>query len=510
MLFLTVSCASSRIVPPSTSQAPWPARRLRHRNLTCDLRLSCLILDVRQGLAAACPPSRPARAVRIVTLVGNRPQFVKAAAVSRRCASATRRCWSTAASTTTTSCRGLLPGAGLPRARPRAGVGAAPTPTRSAASCTRSSRSCSSMRARRGARLRRHQHHAGRRAGCARPQMPLAHVEAGMRSFDRDDAGGAQPGPDRPCQRAAAVPDRDRGREPRARGDRRSMALVGDVMADVSARDGAGRRRARRARAVRLGRSGYLLVTAHRAGNVDDGAARAGWSRSSAACPCRRSSRSTRAPGRGWMRRAARALEGSSPCWLVPPLGYLDFLGLLRGARAVLTDSGGVQKEAYLAARAVPDDAGEDRMARDRRDAAGTGSSDSTPTGCWPPSGLDPPAERPDLYGGGRAGDAIVAALEARADAPYTPTDAHERLDQSGLGYVGLPLALAFRARGQRGGRAGCRRPRGSSDQPRRELRRGRPCRRAGRRSGRPPARRPATTTTSRDGRYTSSACPLR
>ena len=34
---------------------------------------------------------------------------------------------------------------------------------------------------------------------------------------------------------------------------------------------------------------------------------------------------------------------------LAPPLGYLELTALLCHARAVLTDSGGLQKEAYLA-----------------------------------------------------------------------------------------------------------------------------------------------------------------
>jgi len=38
---------------------------------------------------------------------------------------------------------------------------------------------------------------------------------------------------------------------------------------------------------------------------------------------------------------------------LLPPLGYIDFVKLLSGAKKVLTDSGGVRREAYILQKPV-------------------------------------------------------------------------------------------------------------------------------------------------------------
>ena len=97
---------------------------------------------------------------------------------------------------------------------------------------------------------------------------------------------------------------------------------------------------------------------------------------------------------------------------LAPPLGYLDFTALLTHATAVLTDSGGVQKEAYLAG--VPCvtlrdttewvetvEAGWNVLVDLDRDAALQALERRPPDG------------RPELYGDGRAGERVVAALTA-------------------------------------------------------------------------------------------------
>ena len=97
---------------------------------------------------------------------------------------------------------------------------------------------------------------------------------------------------------------------------------------------------------------------------------------------------------------------------MTQPLGYAEFSALLCQARAVLTDSGGVQKEAYLAG--VP--------CITLR--ANTEWVETVSTGWNTLVDLDPaaalaalqepvPAERPQLYGDGHAAGRVVAAIGA-------------------------------------------------------------------------------------------------
>jgi UDP-N-acetylglucosamine 2-epimerase (non-hydrolysing)/UDP-GlcNAc3NAcA epimerase len=198
----------------------------------------------------------------------------------------------------------------------------------------------------------------------------------------------------------------------RSEGVAGEVVVVGDVMVDV-AHLLAPRARARAAalQALDVRPGDYLLATAHRAGNVDDPGRLTRLVELLLAVPGPvvlplHPRTRARLEAAGLLARLAGRVR------LAPPLGYVDFTALLLHARAVLTDSGGVQKEAYLAGvrcltlRAVTEwtetvDAGWNTLVD--LDAEAAVAALERPL----------PAERPPLYGDGRAGERVVEALRA-------------------------------------------------------------------------------------------------
>jgi UDP-GlcNAc3NAcA epimerase len=241
--------------------------------------------------------------------------------------------------------------------------------------------------------------------------IPAGHVEAGMRSFDRsmpeelnrvltDHASELLL-----CSTETAMLNLER------EGVRGESHLVGDVMADVSLafRDIAEERSAILDE-LGLEPGSYLVVTAHRAGNVDRADRLEALVALLEALPApvvlplhpRTRERLTAA---GLMDR----LDGIR---IVPPLGYLDFMKLARHARAVLTDSGGVQKEAYLLG--VPCVTLRDTTEWVETVEAGWNTLvDLDPAAALAALERRPPEDRPELYGGGHAAERVCEVLGA-------------------------------------------------------------------------------------------------
>jgi UDP-N-acetylglucosamine 2-epimerase (non-hydrolysing)/UDP-GlcNAc3NAcA epimerase len=245
----------------------------------------------------------------------------------------------------------------------------------------------------------------------AQAQIPVAHVEAGMRSHDRtmpEELNRVLTDHASSLLLCSSERSAQRLRDEQVHGD---VAVVGDVMVDVALLL-APRAREDRAPLAAAGvePGGYLLATAHRAGNVDDPVRLRALVELLLAVP---SPVVLPLHPRTRARLEAAALLdalASGGVRLLPPQGYLEFTSLLVHARGVLTDSGGVQKEAYLAG--VP--------CVTMRDT--TEWTETVDTGWNTLVGLDAaaaraalerplPQERPPLYGDGRAGERVVEAL---------------------------------------------------------------------------------------------------
>ncbi|MDQ4082540.1 MAG: UDP-N-acetyl glucosamine 2-epimerase, partial [Actinomycetota bacterium] len=105
------------------------------------------------------------------------------------------------------------------------------------------------------------------------------------------------------------------------------------------------------------------------------------------------------------------ALDLAPHVRLTEPLGYLDLAALASQARVVLTDSGGLQKEAYW--YGVPCVTA--RAATEWVDTAAVGANtlvdDDPERLAAAVAGAAMPAVRPPLYGDGRAAERIANRL---------------------------------------------------------------------------------------------------
>jgi UDP-N-acetylglucosamine 2-epimerase (non-hydrolysing)/UDP-GlcNAc3NAcA epimerase len=250
----------------------------------------------------------------------------------------------------------------------------------------------------------------------AQARIPVAHVEAGMRSFDRAMPEELNRVLTDHLSDLLLCPSQTALDNLAREGVAGRVALVGDVMVDVALLFQP-RAMADHAPLERAGVAPgeYVLVTAHRAGNVDDPARLRRLVDLllalpvTAVLPLHPRTRA-RLEAAGWLGE----LERAPGIRLLPPLGYLGFTALLGHARTVLTDSGGVQKEAYLAGvpcvtlRATTEwvetvEVGWNVLVDLDTDAALAALE------------RRPPPGRPELYGDGRAAARVVAALTGPA-----------------------------------------------------------------------------------------------
>jgi UDP-N-acetylglucosamine 2-epimerase len=250
--------------------------------------------------------------------------------------------------------------------------------------------------------------------------LRLGHVESGLRSFDR-----AMP---EEVNRVVAdvvshlrfCPSQTAVANLAAEGITEGVHLVGDVMVDVARTFGPAARRTGVVERLGLEPGGYALVTVHRQSNT-----------SAEAMPAlvevlETIGRPAVFPIHPRTRAALEAAgllgRAEAAATLTPPLGYLEFTALLVSAGVCLTDSGGVQKEAYL--HSVPCitlrdtsewvetiELGWNRLAGGL-DAAAVAAALAA---------LERPAGHPPLYGDGDASARIAEVVAASPLASWPP-----------------------------------------------------------------------------------------
>jgi UDP-GlcNAc3NAcA epimerase len=185
----------------------------------------------------------------------------------------------------------------------------------------------------------------------AKLHVPVAHVEAGLRSFNRYMPEEINRVVTDHCSDLLFAPTKTAVQNLCHEGipsDR--IFQVGDVMYDAALHYGAAAESQSRAmQTLGLTDKGYLLATVHRAENTDDAdrlhiilqALAEVASELPVVIPLHPRTRNI-------LRASAPLSRLAEALCLVDPVGYLDMIMLEKHARLIATDSGGIQKEAFF------------------------------------------------------------------------------------------------------------------------------------------------------------------
>jgi UDP-N-acetylglucosamine 2-epimerase len=235
----------------------------------------------------------------------------------------------------------------------------------------------------------------------AKLHIPVAHVEAGLRSFDRRMPEEVNRVLADHVSDLLLCPTEEAVQNLAHEGIKRGVYLVGDVMYDAFLFNVETSRKRDTLKKLGLSHGQFALATLHRAENTDnadrlrsvlDGIDQSGLDVVLPLHP-----------------RTRARLDGPLPARIrvIDPVGYLDMLALEEGAAVIVTDSGGVQKEAYFLAKPCV-------TLRDTTEWTETVEAGWNVLVGWDSDRIAeamrtfrPNSKRPDLFGNGHAAEQI-------------------------------------------------------------------------------------------------------
>lgn len=241
----------------------------------------------------------------------------------------------------------------------------------------------------------------------AKLHVPVGHVEAGLRSFNREMPEEINRVVADHLSALLFCPTHTAIGNLVKEGITRGVHMVGDVMNDVLGLSLAHKRDEALAEAG-VTRGSYYLMTLHRAANTDDAARLEAIIRAVG-----KLDRPVVFPVHPRTRKSLEAagIKPDDRVRLLDPAGYFDFLALQSGAKTILTDSGGVQKEAYMLGIPCVTLRAETEWP-ETVEAGWNTLVDADAERIIAGAERTPPAARPDLYGDGHAAEHIVDLIE--------------------------------------------------------------------------------------------------